>query len=238
MKVQAAWKETPVHGAGTMRVYLARPEEKGGSRPVILVLQEAFGVNHHIREVTERIASLGYIAASPELFHRTGPGFEGEYGNFEPVMKHMGAMTNEGLAADLRATLELAQGEPGADPSRAASIGFCMGGRASYLANAHLPLTAAVSFYGGRIAPDLLPLAPKQHGPLMLIWGGRDKHIPPEQRRAIADALREAGKTFIDVDFSAADHGFFCNERSAYEPHSARLAWALVQEFFRDHLNS
>jgi carboxymethylenebutenolidase len=68
---------------------------------------------------------------------------------------------------------------------------------------------------------------------MLLIWGGQDKHIPPEQRRAVSDALSAAQKIYVNAEFSRADHGFFCDERAAYEPHSARQAWALTLEFLR-----
>lgn len=111
-----------------------------------------------------------------------------------------------------------------------------MGGRASYLANATLPLAAAVSYYGGRIAPDLLPLAKNMHAPILLFWGGKDKHILPEQYRAVSDALREAGKAYTEVVFSEGDHGFSCDERASYNPKAAKEAWALTLEFLKDEL--
>src|SRR5438270_836039 len=110
--------------------------------PAILVFQEAFGVNAHIRDVTERFAELGYLAAAPEVFHRSAPpGFEGNYSDFPSVQPHMKAMTNEGLEADIRATYELLRNDNACN-GRFASIGFCMGGRVSYLANSILPLGA------------------------------------------------------------------------------------------------
>lgn len=108
-----------------------------------------------------------------------------------------------------------------------------MGGRASFVANSILPLRAAVSFYGGGIAPGLLDRASTQQAPLLLVWGGLDKHITPEHRKAVADALTAHQKTYVNVEFARADHGFFCDERASYEPHSARQAWALTLEFLR-----
>src|SRR5579862_7923456 len=85
----------------SMDAYVARPAEEG-KFPGMLVFQEAFGVNAHIRDITDRMAKQGYVAIAPELFHRTGPGFEGEYTNFQPCMPHMQALTPEGLIADAR----------------------------------------------------------------------------------------------------------------------------------------
>jgi carboxymethylenebutenolidase len=112
-----------------------------------------------------------------------------------------------------------------------------MGGRAAFVANAVLPLQAAVSFYGGGIAPGLLPRAAQQHGPLLLIWGGLDALIDLSQRRAVGDALRAAGKTFVELEYSDADHGFFCDQRASYHATAAAEAWVLVLKFLRNRLN-
>lgn len=212
-----------------MRVYLARPES-AGPHPGILVFQEAFGVNAHIRDVTERFAKLGYVAAAPELFHRTAPGFEGDYENLEPSMNLARAVTVEELEADVMAAFNLLRNDSGCT-GRVAAIGFCMGGRVAYLANSIAPLTAAVSFYGGRIAPQLLDRAAKQNGPILLVWGGLDKHIGADQRAAVREALDAASKPYVETLFSFADHGFFCDQRASYNPDAARDAWALATSF-------
>jgi carboxymethylenebutenolidase len=108
-----------------------------------------------------------------------------------------------------------------------------MGGRVSFIANSVVALRAAVSFYGGGIAPGLLDRAAKLTAPSLFIWGGLDKHITPEHRRAVTEALSAHKKIYVNAEFSRADHGFFCDERTAYEPHSARQAWALTLEFLR-----
>jgi carboxymethylenebutenolidase len=108
-----------------------------------------------------------------------------------------------------------------------------MGGRASFIANSSVRLRAAVSFYGGGIAPGLLDRAAKLEAPSLFIWGGLDKHITPEHRRAATEALSGQKKIYVNAEFSRADHGFFCDERASYEPHSARQAWALTLEFLR-----
>jgi carboxymethylenebutenolidase len=214
----------------SMDAFVARPAQKG---PGLLVLQEAFGVNAHIRDVAQRFAREGYLAIAPELFHRTAPGFESGYGDFEKVKPHYMAMTLPGLEADCRAAHDWLSSQ---GVKAAGAIGFCLGGRAAYVANSILPLKAAVSFYGAGIAPDLLGRAKDQSGPIVLFWGGLDKHISPEVRRAVADALRAAGKSFVEVDFSAADHGFFNDARSSYEPASAEQAFALAKAFFKKNL--
>lgn len=223
-----------------MPAYVARPT---GNRPklALLVFQEAFGVNAHIRDVTERFAREGYTAIAPALFHRTDANFEGSYTDFGGAMPHMQALTEEGLGADARAAFDWLMASDGGQAEAVGSIGYCLGGRVSFLANALLPLKAAVSYYGGGIAPSergpgLLQHTENLHAPILLFWGGQDGHIGPEQRRAIEDALRTADKTYAEVTFSQAGHGFFCDVRDAYEPNAARQSWALTLAFFDSFL--
>ena len=216
-----------------MSAYVACPEN-AGPHPGLILLQEAFGVNHHIRNVAERFAAEGYAVIAPELFHRTAPpGFEGSYTDFPAVRPHVQAVTSETSELDMRTAYDWLHSNVQVKPNEISTVGFCMGGRASFLANSVLPLRAAVSFYGGGIAPALLDRASKQQAPLLLVWGGLDKHITSEHRKAVTDALSAHQKTYVNVDFARADHGFFCDERASYEPHSARQAWALTLEFLR-----
>jgi carboxymethylenebutenolidase len=225
--------ELAVADGTRMGAYVARPESTGPHRG-LLVFQEAFGVNHHIRSVTERFAAEGYVAIAPELFHRTAPsGFEGSYTDFPAVMPNLQAVTNETAEADLRSAYEWLRSNVAVKASEISSVGFCMGGRVSFIANSAIRLHAAVSFYGGGIAPGLLGRVAKLQAPSLLIWGGLDKHITPEQRRALTEALSAENKIYVSAEFSRADHGFFCDERAAYEPQSARQAWALTLEFLR-----
>ncbi len=217
----------------TMQAYVARPKS-GGPHPALMVFQEAFGVNSHIRNVTERCAEQGYVAIAPELFHRTAPpGFEGSYSDFPSVVPHYQAVTNEAAEADVRATDEWLRSNSEVKADEISCVGFCMGGRVSFLANTVVPLRKAVSFYGGGIASGLLDRASKLHAPSLLIWGGLDKHITAEHRKAVTEALDAQRKIYVNALFSNADHAFFCDERPAYQPIAARQAWALTLEFLR-----
>ena len=225
--------ELAVGDGSRMNAFVAEPAPAASPKAAIIVLQEAFGVNGHIRDVAQRFARLGLTAIAPELFHRTAPGFEGSYGDFEAVRPNLQALTLEGIRVDIAAAYEWLTDTARIAPARIAAIGFCMGGRAVFTANAALALAAAVSFYGGGIDEDGRRGAASQHGPILMFWGGRDQHIPPEQRRAVADALSAAGKPHEQVVFSEADHGFFCDQRPSYHPGAARQAWALTLEFLR-----
>ncbi len=214
-----------------MRAYVARPTDSGNGCGII-VLQEAFGVNGHIREIAERFASEGYLAVAPELYHRTGSGVEIAYHDFGAAEPHRETLTDELLGADLAATFMWLGAQKEIAESRIASVGFCMGGRISFLANELLPLKAAVSFYGGGIG-TLLEKAGELHGPMLMCWGGQDKHIPHEEKRAIVDTLDALGKKYVSVEFSDAGHGFFCNERESYNEAAAKEAWPLTLAFLR-----
>lgn len=228
-----------VSGGATMNAFVARPQG-AENLPGLLVFQEAFGVNDHIRDVCSRFAARGFLALAPDLFHRTAPGFQGRYDDIESAIAQVRALTDEGLEADVRAAHAALVALPGVDSARVSCIGFCMGGRVSFLADALLPLRAAISFYGGGIAPNpmgpgLLGRAGDLHAPILMFWGGLDSHIGPEQHRAVVDALRAAGKPYLNVEISDAGHGFFCDRRSSHNPAAARHALALVLEFLNTH---
>jgi carboxymethylenebutenolidase len=225
----------------TMRAFVAQPDE-GGKRPGMLVFQEAFGVDKHIRDVTERFAKEDYLAIAPEVFHRTAPpGFEGNTADFQSVMPHVMALNDKNLEVDIRAAHDGLLGHRAIDAQRIACVGFCMGGRVSFLANLVLPLRAAISFYGGGIAksergPGLLDRAEQTKAPILLFWGGKDKHIGPEQRQAVNEALRKAQKTFASMEFADADHAFFNDTRPNYHKGAAERAWELSKAFLKANL--
>jgi carboxymethylenebutenolidase len=221
---------------GAMRAFVARPD-RPGPHPGLLVFQEALGVNAQIRGVAERWAAEGYVAIAPELFHRVAPGFEASVLDMGVLMPLIKSVTTEGLAADARAAHAWLVARDDVDAARIAAVGFCMGGRAAYVANSELPLAASISYYGGAIAPALLDRAARLRGPQLFFWGGRDTNIPPEKHRAVTDAVRAAGKPFVDVEFSGADHGFF-NEQipGRHDPAAAAQSWALSVAFLSQTL--
>jgi carboxymethylenebutenolidase len=223
-------------GDGRMLAYVARPPRPAKNGPGIVVLQEAFGVTGYLREVTARFANeLGFTAIAPELYHRTGDGVVAAYDSSLPKdSPHRKGISEEGITADVVAAYEWLTRE-GIAADRCAAVGFCMGGRAAFLGNAQVPLRAAISFYGTQIAPGALSLAAKQHGPLLFFWPGRDHSTTLEQRRAVQDALTAADSVaHAHVDFSDAEHGFFCHARqSTYRADYSAQAWAMLVEFLR-----
>lgn len=238
--IESQYVTVKVSDGTEMRAYRARPSA-AGRYPGLMVFQEAYGVNGHIRDVAGRFAREGYVAIAPELFHRTEAGFEGRYDDFPSALRLMQTLTNDGLEADVRATFETLQADSNVATGQVASIGFCMGGRVSFLANALVPVKAAISFYGGGIAPNqagpgLLSRVIDLHAPILLIWGLLDKRIGVDAPRAVADALRGAGKRFVNVEFSDGDHGFFCDARPSYNAAAASQAWMLSLQFLKTYL--
>ena len=227
----SGWTETEVGDGTHMRIWTARPVT--GQHPGLIVLQEAYGVNSHIRSVTELFASEGFCAIAPELYHRTAPKQEFPYENFDAVRPHVQAVTPDLAGLDLQAASDWLKAQKCVDRSRISSVGFCMGGRMSFLANSALPLTRAVSFYGGGIAPALLDRVPSLHAPMLFFWGELDKHIPKDQRDDLTAAMMRHGKEYTNVEFSFADHGFFCDERPTYEPRASRMALRMTLDFLK-----
>jgi carboxymethylenebutenolidase len=234
------YKKVTVADGSEMQVYYARPATASRYRGLVL-FQEAFGVNEHIRTVAERFARENWVVVAPELFHRTAPGFQAGYNKIRAAMPHMQALTEQGLEADIRAAHNLLRDDSAADTEKIASVGFCMGGRVSFLAATVLPLKAAVSFYGGGIGPSasgpgLLNHVPDIQAPVLLFWGGLDKHIGHDQPQTVVSALRAAKKKYVNVEISDADHGFFCDAQPSYNPEASVEAWALTKAFFDCHV--
>ena len=209
----------------TIGAYEARPA--GPSKGGIVVVQEIFGVNHHIKSITDRAAAAGYTSLAPALFDRAERGVELAYD--APGMKRGMELASkipqeQHLASVLAAIDALASEGP------VGIIGFCLGGTLAYAAAANSDkLGAAVGFYGGGIAKIV---AAKPHCPVELHFGEQDDHIPVADIDAIKAAHPE-----IPVYTYPAGHGFNCDERGSYDKPSADAAWARAFAFFAEHLS-
>lgn len=223
---------------GEMGLYDATPD--GAVRGAVVVIQEAFGVNPHIEDVCRRFAGAGYRAVAPHLFHRSGDPVL-DYDNIEKVLPHMQAITADGLAADLDATLRYLD-TAGFPAPRAGIVGFCMGGTVAFIAAARHPLGAAVSFYGGGVVegrfgfPSLVDLAPTLQTPWLGLFGDRDHGIPVEQVEQLRAVAAGAAVPTEIVRYPDAEHGFHCDARPSYHEDSARDAWARTLAWFDTHL--
>ncbi|MGI4741973.1 MAG: dienelactone hydrolase family protein [Janthinobacterium lividum] len=217
--------------------YVAQPQGVTNA-PGIILFQEAFGVNGHIRNVADRLAAAGYVVVAPELFHRTAePGLEIAYDNFAAAMPHYGAITPEGLQQDAQAAYDWLQAQPNVQKDKIGAIGFCLGGQVAFVANAALPLQAAVSYYGGG-THTRTAMAKDLHAPHLFFWGGLDAHISQDQIKQVTDAVDAAGKPYINTVISYADHGFNCDERPSYNQDAAAEAWASTLAFFQQKLGA
>ncbi len=230
---------------GPMEAFVARPEGDGPFAALI-VAQEAFGVNDHMRDVCRRFAREGYVALAPELFHRAGHGIEVPYDQFPAVMPYLGALTNEGIESDLAACFAHLRGRADVDRARVGVIGFCVGGFVAFLAACRLAPAGTVSFYGGGIVRPraqgrmrtLIDETGKIRSPILCLFGAEDQGIPPadvETIRARLDALDVAHEVVV---YPGAGHAFFCDARSAYREDAARDAWRRVLDWFGRHLRA
>jgi len=222
-----------------------RVETEGtGRRPALLVLQEAFGVNAHIKNVCRRLADHGYTTLAPELFHRTGTGVELGYTDFSLVMPHFSRLTNAGLLTDINAGLMALADDPTVDSSRIGVIGFCVGGFATYLAAEQTSAKACVAFYGGGILRErpnvaLTPIiddTSRITKPILLLFGGQDQSIPADDVQIIDNVLTSLGKTHQVVTLPDGGHGFACDDRSAYHEPSADEAWKVTYDWLARNL--
>lgn len=213
---------TDKHNLGAYRADPAG-KPKGG----IVVVQEIFGVNHHIRAVCDRLAALGYVAIAPAIFDRFVRDFESGYTPDEiaHARSHIGNLDWDKLILDLAA----AQADI-KDAGPLGVVGFCLGGTAAFLAACRLPgFSAAVSFYGGTIVKfaDEKPRCPMQ-----MHFGQKDEGIP---MKVVEDIKAKQPQAEIYV-YPGAPHGFYCDERASYRKEAGDLAWSRTQEFFTKHL--
>jgi carboxymethylenebutenolidase len=225
---------------GPMRIYEARPD--GEPRGGLVVIQEAFGVNEHIEDVTRRGAAAGYLSVAPDLFHRTGGGTV-PYGEFEKVIEHFKALTgDDAVLADVDAAIDHLRGE-GFGDDRIGIVGFCFGGRVTFLTAARRALGAAIGFYGGGIVtgrfpqfPPLVDEASTLQTPWLGLFGDRDQSIPVDDVERLRTELRDAPVDTEIVRYADAGHGFHCDKRADYREDDAKDAWARTLRWLDGHL--
>jgi len=208
-----------------LSAYVAEPPNPNGK--AVVIIQEIFGVNKHIRGVTDGYARDGYLAIAPALFDRVRPGIEMGYSDPEKQegMRYAKQVSTDSLK-DVEAAIAYAAGKVGA--KRVGVVGFCFGGTFAWLAATRLNPAAAVGYYGGRIAENANETP---RCPVMLHFGKLDKHIGPEEWDKIRKAHPEVPLFLYD-----AGHGFNCELRPDYEPQSAKLARKRTLEFLQKHL--
>ncbi|MGI8502849.1 MAG: dienelactone hydrolase family protein [Hassallia sp.] len=223
-----------------IQAYLAQPQQPS-SYPGIVVLQEIFGVNAHIREVTERIAKLGYVAIAPAIFERIAPGFETGYTPEAIETGRNYAMQTKAseLLSDIQTAIDYLKSLPQVKKDGFGCIGFCFGGHVAYLTSTLPDIKAIASFYGAGItvrtpgggAPTLT-LTPEIKGTLYAFFGKEDASIPLLQVDQIEAELEKYKIEHRVFRYDGADHGFFCDHRASYNPKAAADAWEQVKQLF------
>jgi dienelactone hydrolase len=216
--------------------YVARPAGDAAA-PAVLVIQEAFGLNDHIRDVTRRVATEGYVALAPDLYWRGGKGRAVGYDQLPQAIGLMQSLKDPEIVADLSRTIGWLEKQPFVRADRIGITGFCMGGRVSYLAACELPekIKASVPYYGGGIPIDKTA---KLRCPVLAFFGERDAFIPLDNVEQLKAEAKRLGKSVEVVVYPGADHGFFCNERASYQKAAADDSWRRLKAFFAKHLRS
>jgi len=208
-----------------LEAYVAKPE--GDPIAALVVVQEIFGVNEHIRSVADGYSKDGFLAVAPALFDRFKRGVELGYSgaDLQKAMSFVPKIDIDAAVRDTAAALDYVRNQTG---KKSGVIGYCLGGSLAWLSATRLNADAAVGYYGGRIAGFVNQ---QPHCPVMLHFGTRDQHIPQEEVDKIAAAHPE-----VEIYLYDAGHGFNCDARSSFDPQSAKLARSRSLEFLARNL--
>ncbi|MDR3426147.1 dienelactone hydrolase family protein [Silvimonas sp.] len=228
--------------------WIARPTAPG-RYPAVIVGMELFGVNEHIRDVSARVARLGYVAIAPNFYHRTLPNDSLPFGDEgrDRGFKQLHAMTRPNVLADVRAVLGYLHTQPDVS-EKTGFIGFSMGGYIAFLAATQFDIAACACVYGGWLhnpdialnQPDLaVTLAPgiaRHNGKIIYFVGELDHAIPPEHRTELARQLAAANVRHEVVVYPGKPHGYFCELRDTFDEEARDNTWRRVQQLFAEEL--
>ena len=228
---------------GPVPAYRAMPE-KGGKFPLVLVVQEIFGVHEHIKDVCRRLAKLGYFAIAVDLYRRQGDVTK-LTDNQEIFAKVVNFVPDSQVMSDLDASVVYAESTGRADTSRLGVTGFCWGGRITWTYCVHNPkVKAGVAWYGRLVAPAKAALQPAypvelaQHlkVPVLGLYGGADAGISIENVEQMRAALKTAGNTVSEiVVYDGAPHAFYADYRPSYRKEAADDGWKRMQAWFKKY---
>ena len=226
---------------GEIPAYRAMPE-KGTSFPVVLVVQEIFGVHEHIKDICRRFAKLGHVAIAPELYARQGDVSKIANVN-EIISKVVSKVPDAQVMSDLDATVAWAKSSSNGNVNRLGITGFCWGGRIVWLYAAHSQqLKAGVAWYGRLVGPteELHPAQPidiaaKLKAPVLGLYGAKDRGIPQDGVEKMRAAIKAAGGKSEIVVYPEADHGFNADYRPSYDKEAAQDANRRMQQWFKKY---
>jgi carboxymethylenebutenolidase len=223
---------------GEMPAYRAMPE-KGGPFPVVLVVEEIFGVHEHIKDVCRRLAKVGYLAVAPELFARQGD--VSKITEIKDIMPIVQKVPDAQVMSDLDSTVAWAKKSGKGDTSKLGITGFCWGGRIVWLYAAHSKdLKAGVAWYG-RLVGEADKLHPKHpmdvvadlKAPVLGLYGAADQGIPVDSVEKMQKALKEAKKPCEIILYPDTPHGFHADYRPSYRKEQAEDGWKKLVEWFK-----
>ena len=233
METNSKWIDVDT-ADGKFEAYLSLP--RSGKGPGIVLLQEIFGVNQHIRNVADQYAADGYVVLAPDLFWREGAHIELAYDGdgWKRAVELMNATDVDRAQADIAATVKVLRGLDAVGAHKVASVGYCFGGKLSYLTLANGLVDAGVCYYGGGIQNGL-DRADQIKGPMLMHFGGADSHIPADAVKSIAERFDSNDQVEIHV-YEGAEHGFNCNHRDSYQQRAAAQAHGHTLVFLGEQL--
>lgn len=228
----------------SMDLFVAAPSE-GGKRPALLVIMEVFGVNAHIKDVTERFAREGYVASAPDLYYRLEKSVAPN-DDLQAAFAMRATLYETKIVEDVSRAIAYLKGRPDVKPDKIGIIGYCFGGRVSWLAACQCPgLASAAVYYGGGIVNgergekspvEPVTLANKIKIPMQCVWGEEDQMIPKEARDKIETALKANKVNHEWFVYKGAGHAFFTDDQPSYHGPSAKDVWPKTLAFFAKYL--
>jgi carboxymethylenebutenolidase len=225
---------------GEIPAYRAMPV-KGRNFPIVIVLQEIFGVHEHIQDVCRRFAKLGYVAIAPELFVRQGNVLK--LSNIEEIRQVVAKVPDAQVLSDIDATVDWGVKSAKGNADKLGITGFCWGGRITWLYAAHNPkVKAGVAWYG-RLVGDRTELTPKHpidiastlKVPILGLYGGKDTGIPLDPVQQMRDRLKSSSSKSEIIVYPDAPHAFFADYRPSYRETEAKEGWKRLQAWFKQY---
>jgi carboxymethylenebutenolidase len=232
------------HGGGEIEAYLAVPDDGSASRGSVVVIHHMPGYDSSTKEITRKFAAHGYAALMPNLYHRDAPGASPD--DAAATARARGGVPDERLVGDVAGAADFLRGLPGSN-GKVGVIGYCSGGRQSFLAACSLQLDAAVDCYGACIVnapPEGMPLkvvpivgmAKDLSCPLLGLFGADDKYPTPEETAELSRVLDQLGKVHEFHTYEGAGHAFFNVDRPSYRPEAAVDGWQKIWDFYGQYL--
>ncbi|MBI3000480.1 MAG: dienelactone hydrolase family protein [Deltaproteobacteria bacterium] len=245
MEIQTSTVPVSAEQGKSMDLFVAAPKGDG-KKPALLVIMEVFGVNAHIKDLTERFAREGYVAAAPDLYYRLEQRVIPN-SDLQAAFAARATLYETKIVEDLNRAISLIKGRADVNPNKIGIIGYCFGGRVSWLGACQCPVAAASVYYGGGIAGgergekspvEPVTMANKIKVPLQCVWGDQDQSISQEAREKIEAALKANRVNYEWYLYKGAGHAFFCDDRPSYHEASAKDIWPKTLAFFAKHLKS